>query len=442
LTIARNLRYFPPVHFLPRKDRVAPTSGSQFGSQYFKLTTTFRLRRKKLTTKNLTVKWINSLSTEKKILEIRDEHTKGLALRVYPTGKKTWYVIYRMPMDRNGKRYRLARYEDLTLGEAREKARNIITGLQDGIDPRIEKKKLLLAETVEEVISEYNERVLSQRKTGAEIKRILDKDIKSAWGPRKLRDLNRRDIRSHIEKLATRAPIVANRTLAHFSAMLNWAVDQEIIDSNPAARLKPPSRETSRDRVLAAEEIKTFWNTMVELPGASAAALRLILVTGQRSGEVVGMEWSEIDLKEKWWTIPAHRAKNGLAHRVPLSDTAMEIIKKWDNSGRFLFSSETERAHIAPLALSHYLRRHEKKLDMPKFHPHDLRRTAASYMASAGVNRLVIGKILNHVESGITAVYDRHSYDREKQQAMATWEQKLRNILTGEKAEVVHLMKG
>ena len=140
------------------------------------------------------------------------------------------------------------------------------------------------------------------------------------------------------------------------------------------------------------------------------------------------MKWA--DIADGWWTIPAEVAKNGLTHRVPLSAQSTALLAQVHAiTGSSLYVFASPRKSLAPItAIQKAAERIAKKAGVD-FVPHDLRRTAASCMTSMGISRLVVSKILNHVESGITAVYDRHSYDAEKRQALEAWGQRVEEIL-------------
>jgi integrase len=166
-----------------------------------------------------------------------------------------------------------------------------------------------------------------------------------------------------------------------------------------------------------------------------AALFRLRLLTAQRGGEVQGAAWSEIDLVGRWWTIPPERSKNGLAHRVPLSAPAVRILKSLKAEAKkdaiWVFPSTRKTGpHIlhAQKAIERVVER-----SGVEFRGHDLRRTAASLMVGSGVPRLVVSKILNHVESGVTAVYDRHSYDAEKRSALDFWGRHVEALVAGKR---------
>jgi len=155
------------------------------------------------------------------------------------------------------------------------------------------------------------------------------------------------------------------------------------------------------------------------------------LLTAQRGGELVRMKWADVDLAAGWWTIPGTDTKNGEPHRVPLVERVKAIIQaqRTDEPQEFVFvgrgASLRDRAKKAPAAIA-------KALGLD-FRGHDLRRTAATRMAAAGIPRDHIAKVLNHVEGGAraTRVYDRHSYDAEKRMALHVWDRALTAILEG-----------
>jgi integrase len=148
------------------------------------------------------------------------------------------------------------------------------------------------------------------------------------------------------------------------------------------------------------------------------------------------MERHELDLIDGWWTIPAEKAKNGLAHRVPLTAQAVKILEQAiavAGKSSYLFPAPLSKgkAPTSKYDLTKVTERLRKRTGIQDFTAHDLRRTAASLMTGMGVPRLTVSKILNHVEPGVTAVYDRHSYDKEKREALEAWALRLRLIVSG-----------
>jgi integrase len=245
--------------------------------------------------------------------------------------------------------------------------------------------------------------------------------------------------------------------------MFSWAVSRDIVPVNPCADVGAPAKDTHRDRILSVDEIVGFWNGFnspdLEMSRQVSLALKLQLATAQRKGEVIAAEWTEFDIEgERVWTIPKEKAKNGLAHRVPLSALALSLLKEIRQleqdrverinkrratdglpadvqPSRWLFPSRNQDASITAPAVDHAFRKNLPVFGLVNVTPHDLRRTAASQMTGMSINRLVVGKILNHAEQGVTAVYDRHSYDAEKKRALDAWGDRLTEIVTGECAQ-------
>lgn len=378
--------------------------------------------------------------------EVFEDGRKGLGLRISPTGGKSWIFVYR----RSGKltRITMGRYPEMTLADAHMELTRLRGMLRKGTDPgqaeRVARLEEIRAPTVAQLCELYLERYAKPlKRSWGEDQRILNKDVLPRWGHVKARDIVRRDVIALLDDIVDRgAPIQANRSLACMRKMFNFAVERSILETSPCIAVKRPGRETQRDRVLNEKEIQKFWNALDGMNASLAirCALKLQLVTAQRKGEVLGAEWPEVDLAAGWWNIPAEKAKNRLAHRVPLSRLALELLSQVPRlSERFVFSS---RQGDRPLRdVDHVLRRSRDAFGIAHFTPHDLRRTAASHMAGMGISRLVLSKILNHVETGITAVYDRHSYDGEKRVALDAWARRLEGIIHGAGSNVVPLTR-
>ena len=136
--------------------------------------------------------------------------------------------------------------------------------------------------------------------------------------------------------------------------------------------------------------------------------------------------WADVDLAAAWWTIPGAQAKNGLAHRVPLSAPVLALLhqlRREDSATPWVFPSpKLQQRPITNVSVTARLVADKAGVC---YVTHDLRRTAASHMTSMGISRLVVAKILNHAEPGVTKVYDRHSYDAEKRQALEAWGEKV-----------------
>ena len=226
------------------------------------------------------------------------------------------------------------------------------------------------------------------------------------------------------------ASIGANRALEVLRRVYNWGISRDIVEINPCAQVKPPGKETKRQRVLKDGEIKKAWKAYDQQGPIMGSIFKLLFLTIQRECEVFSMRW--VDLDNGWWTIPPEIAKNGLAHRVPLVPQASEILRTLQpvtGDQEWVFPSPTRKGkHVGNVQKAQQRARDAAKIE--DFRVQDIRRTGSSMMTGMGIPRLVVGKILNHVEKGVTATYDRHSYDKEKRDALTRWAIKLKNIVS------------
>jgi integrase len=384
-------------------------------------------------------------------VEFFDRSFPGFAVRVGATGRKTFVLFHRV----NGKLQRLtvrdpqtdaSTYPTLTLAKARELARTALQTSSVGRDPHAERQEArerTFGKLAELYVEQHAKR---QKRSWRDDARMIRQEL-DVWDERPVAAIRRADVRDLLEGIVQRgAPVLANRVLALVRKMLNFALDREWVEANVAAKMARPAAEQSRTRVLTADEIKQVWAWLKQPAPKDAdenhwalaqAALKLRLITAQRGGEVIDMRWADVDLAARWWTIPAERSKNKLPHRVPLTDTAVKILEP-------LRLAADDSAHVfGGIRGTRHRRGLLDGLGIADVRPHDFRRTAASMMAGGGVPRLTIAKILNHVETSITAVYDRHSYDAEKRAALTWWDARLTAIISGKGgAKVVPFAKG
>ena len=237
------------------------------------------------------------------------------------------------------------------------------------------------------------------------------------------------------------APIQANRTFALIRKAFNFGLGIDMVETNPCQGVSRPAKERRRDRVLSADEIRGLWESFPSHRPLTVAVIKLLLLTAQRVGEVLTMRWSDIDLDAGWWTIPAERSKNQLPHRVPLNRLAREVLAEVNTDGSgspWVFPSP--RTDGPQVTIKKTIRLIRQGISA-EFTPHDLRRTAASYMTRMGIPRFTVARILNHAESDVTAVYDRHSYDQEKRRALDAWGVRLEGIVAERSSKVVPLFR-
>lgn len=423
-----------------------------------------------------TDRYIRNLKPENKIKDIREKN--GFGIRIKPDGTKIFFYRYESPVTGARRFLTLGEYpEPLSLEDARIKYGEAYKTVKAGGDPleaaHQEKAELDAAPTIKVLGADYIKRHAEvNKKSWQEDQRILDKEIYPVWGRRKAHDITKGDIITLLDNVVDRgSPQTANNIFKIIRKMFNWAVKKDRLQATPCMGIDMPAPLNVKDRALNADEIATLWNLLDTSPAPVASrtksnpmktgdaapalsmtpevknALKLILITAQRPGEVTGMHTDEID--GNWWTIPADRAKNGKTHRVYLTPLAQEIIKQAIVTARKSSKTPPETkysGHIFPCphkekkkpierhALSRSLRRNASEdglttMGIVTFTPHDLRRTAATFMAEQGEMDEVIDAILNHTKQGIIRTYNTYRYDKEKQAALETWTNKLLSLV-------------
>jgi integrase len=368
-------------------------------------------------------------------VEYSDTIEPGLMLRIGPGGVK-WSCIYRIKGDRKLFREQLGTYPSTSLADARQKTKEIRATAGKGTSPRGGSGDGM---KVSKLLDEYESHPATQKmKSIDEHMRVLRKDLKR-WEGKRVTDIKRRDVVLLVDEIRPRGERIANVFQGNLVKLLGFAADRGIIDANPIAGLKK-TVEHPRDRVLSDDEIRTFWHALPDhdLTPATVNALRLILVTGQRPGEVVGMKWSEVD--GDTWTLPPARRKKIRGekmkpHVVPLSALAQQVLDDADNHGKYAFPGKQGRkgAGVDPATLSRALLRKLPDMKLDPFTPHDLRRTCRTRLAGLGIAPHVAEKVLGHKLGGMLAVYDQHDYLDERRQALDLWGKSLEKILEGKR---------
>jgi integrase len=412
-------------------------------------------------------------AVEGRRLEVRDTIVRGLAIRATASGEVTWTFTFRLKGSRRLRRVTLGDYSHLGLGQARAVAKDMLSEVRLGSDPQAKIRERAEAErrpkplTFGDLYDLWLERyakanLRAWRAEEGRYRRNLEKPV----GRRPMAELDRKSFASIRDQVVVNSgPIESNRTVALINRVLHWAVDAGLIPYNPAARMKKAGKEKARERVLDAVGIRRFWTAVEELDawkptkGMGARGrpisrsvrivLKLMLVTAQRRGEIIGAERSEflLDGVKPYWLIPGNRTKNGITHLVPLTRLAKQLVQDaLHASGRspYLFPSSIDnggavRADAVTRALARLVRHHNKSRPLnhhlPTISPHDLRRTAGTFMAKAGVSKEIRGHVLNHVTGAKTLrstdVYNVHDYHREKRDALSKLEDALLAIVKG-----------
>lgn len=390
--------------------------------------------------------------TEKHVANLKPRTAKyysregrGFALRVMPSGVKTFLFIY----THEGKRreMNLGNYPHVKLAEAREQYQAAYSLAARGVDPQERLKALAQAKEKEANSSfgHFAKLYLEQAETKftnqfwfKTIRGAINKDLLPVWKDRHIKEISRRDVINVLEKVSTRAKGQVNNVKKAASGIFSYALERDYISNNPATNLNKALaiKHERRERFLNREEIKHIWQAIDAGVGTDEVkrALKLILVTAQRGGEIANMHRSEI--AGEWWTIPKERAKNGNEHMVYLTPTALELIG--DTEGYIFLAPRKDKpiktSHLSQLVSTERTdingtTYHKPFYDLPRWTPHDLRRTARTYLSELRIPREHAEAVLNHAKPGIVGIYDKYEYQEEKKAALIKWEAELLKIV-------------
>ena len=397
-------------------------------------------------------------------VEYWDQFTPGLCLRITASGRGSWSFRYRpRESGKQNERITFGSWGTLSLADARDRAAQVRAAVVDGGNPQLTRRQkrdaargaLTFDALADRYLSEYAKpRKASWRDDEQRLVRV-----RQALGHKEATAITRRQLIDFLDEVKQTAPVQANRIQSVVCGLFNWAVEDEILDTNPIARLKKRAKEAALTRTLSDPEIRVLWRALAtteETGTHIATALRVLLLVGQRPGEVAGALQAEIknidDLKNARWEIPAERMKARRPHVVPLAPMARELFcdmlarrrEEGDKSGVFA-SRFFGRPTLARHSLSQALRRVIARLkpegadadvirclqdDPPT--PHDFRRTTATGLAALGIPREDRLAVLAHVASDIHgAVYDQYERLREKRAALVAWEGHIAAVIGG-----------
>lgn len=385
----------------------------------------------------------NLKPNDKKRVDYFDNVTVGLFLRVNPSGKKTFYYRYYIGKHKN---YKIGDFPAHSLSDVRQVCARMANMIALGEDP-VEIKKQKQLESYQKVLfKDVAVRFISNRRnalkeiTLIEYQRQIDKLITPKFGNIPISDISRRQVNEFLESIAVQTPTLANRLQALLSSIFSYALDAELVETNPIYRLKKKGKESTRSRILSDQEIILVWNEIDQQDEPIRSLFKMLLLCGQRSGETKRMKWK--DIQDDKWVIPAsevkkskHKAEN---HTVPLTDFSLSVlseIKPLTGNTAYVFASKSNQiTDEQPVKwLQKAIHRVKKNCDIPDIRIHDFRRTVASNLAMLKVSRTVIGKVLNHSEMAqdrsVTAIYDRYSYSSEKKEALNKWHNYLNALL-------------
>jgi integrase len=345
-----------------------------------------------------------------------DETLRGFGIRVSQGGTKSFVAL----IGTTRKRRTIGRYPDISLADARREAKRLLANAS--IEELVRRPSVPFADAKERFLSDTEARTKSR--TVTEYRRLLDRHFQYS---KPLQEITRQDVMRVVEK-ARSAPSEAKHAFVAIRTMMNWCVKHGLIDVSPVPRIA--FKAEARSRILSDAELMLVWERAVEVGYPYGDIMRLLILTGQRRGEIAGLRRSWIEGSSI--TFPVGFTKNKREHHLPIGAMTKQILDRLPDVGDLLFPARgsDERAMNG---WSKCKRSFDHPLQIAPYTLHDLRRTFSSNMARIGTPIHVTERLLNHVSgtvSGVAAVYNRYSYAEEMRVAMDVYEAQIDTLLS------------
>jgi integrase len=376
---------------------------------------------------------------------IWDQALRGFGIRIGDHGGISFFAMARRRGgDRRPIRFTVGRYPALSLVEARDRARDLLRDLQDGIDPRerdAERHRIEAAKRANQfdaVAEEFIKRHVARARTANAIELRVRRELVARWGDRPIADISRADVVAMVDDIVDRGhPEAARQTLVYARRLFGWAIARGLLERAPTDHIHAKDligAKKPRQRLLTEGELRLIWRAAAETPHPNGSYVQLLLLLGVRRTELGQATWNEIDLDRALWTIPRGRMKSDEAHTVPLSPRAVEILRALPRfvSG-YVFTARGTRALNDFGEVKRRLDLQIAKLnrDQPTepWTLHDARRTFRTGLSTLGIAPHIAELCLAHRQPGLTRTYDLHRFDNEKRDALNAWASRLLAIV-------------
>lgn len=380
--------------------------------------------------------WLDKLTGDND--EYSDPRVRGLRLRVFKSGQKKFSLLY--SFNKKKRRMPLGDYPHITIRQARDAADDAKALVRQGIEPQELRDKSKIAkdeDTIEDLLNNYLENGSKQEnkeKTRKEKERAfsrLPKNIKGIY----VSDLDKKEtrvaIRKYLKKIGNEDghKRTANLTYLFLQHAFNWLLDEEEVEFNPLLQIKRPfpNADKSKDRYLSNEELIKVYNAFDKSPhGYPYRHFGLFLLyLGQRRQEVATMQWSDVDLKNKIWTIKREKTKWSKRKQiVPLPKQVVKLLESLPSDGQYVLSSMRGTRPVS--GFSKWQKRAIKDSEVKDWTFHDLRRTLTTNLSKLKFSPIVKIAVLNHADTvkssqGVTGIYDAYDYFDEKKEALQAY---------------------
>lgn len=422
---------------------------------------------------------------------IWDTKVPGFGVKVTPTGSKVYVFQYRMAnpgaaKSVHARRMNIGKHGIFTPDQARTRAEELAAIVKLGTDPQQDARdkiaakaeakrqaetkarldgELVFEKVAERWLEEYelDHRATSVGQAKVSVRKYLTPKLRGKPMPH----ISKADLQAALDAIPAKQKASRQQVFAYASILWRWALERGDIADNPVPSMAKPKAPKARDRVLSDDELAAIWNATEAVRAPLGAFYRLLLLTGQRREEVAGMTWAQVDRAAALWTIPADKAKNGVAHIVPLAPVVIDELDRLALARQIAAKAEKPDAKSWPkdgpvisirgkVALSCFsqaktaldgavLKVRKEAGALEPWRVHDLRRTLATGLQRLGVRFEVTEAVLNHVSgarAGVAGIYQRHDWRDEKRLALESWARHVAAIVApADTANVVPIKK-
>jgi integrase len=378
---------------------------------------------------------------------IWDSACTGLGLKLTAKGRRLFVLQTVYPGHTVQSVRTLGTYPELALAEARAKAQEWYGLAKRGIDPAVEEAKAserarraaMLSEqrSFGAVAEAYIERELPRQRRGERVRKQIEKELLPYWGGKPINEIDRLDVVALLDRIMARpARAYAHNVLQAIRGVFNWAIARGVygLETSPCDRLKPSQLigpKQFRIRVVTDSELAALWLACGELGYPYGPLIRMLALTGCRTSEVVNARWSEVDMRNRVWVIPAARYKSNAQHAVPLCDDLIALLESLPRGagGDFLFSSKRNAGSRPLNGLGKIKIELDKMMGVSDWVYHDIRRSVRTRLSELRVAEHVAELAIGHSRKGLARVYDQHRFADEIREALDAWALRLRQIV-------------
>ena len=377
----------------------------------------------------LTKRFVESIKPhDKDELLIWDSELKGFGVRIFPTGRRTYFVQYRNQF-RSTRRKKIGVHGIITVDQAREEAKKLLGDVAKGEDPSQDFQKAKLKPSFEDLASEYMEmhaKSNKRPKSFREDEKMLNNILLKRLGGKKVEEITTYDIQQLHHELRETS-YMANRVRALLHKMFNLAIEWNWATVNPVSAIKK-YQEYKRERWLNDQELQSLHDVLDHYHNQSVAnAVRLLVLTGARKNELLSATWNQFNLEKGVWTKPAHSTKQKKMEHLPLSTQVISLLKKMASTATtsYLFPGKIPEKPIQDIKKA--WKTITTQAGLSKVRIHDLRHTHASHLVSSGLSLSIVGKLLGHTQASTTQRY-AHLADEPLRQAAELFGSKMEKL--------------